>query len=87
MTPSPPLPASADVERGRNTSSVSYAQRHFLERLVRQEKYGGDWGASHCNRTGAALEKRGLVAYEYDHSKAYTWGRWLITDAGRAALT
>lgn len=65
-------------------SKLTMRQLHVLEDMAEDRATGRwGWGSSHTNPTGSALEKRGLARYEYDRSKAYTWGRWYITDAGR----
>lgn len=67
--------------------ALSLAQREMLRSLAQNERCDRwGWGASSTNPTGCALKRLGLARYEYDRSKQYTWGRWVITDAGRAAL-
>ena len=71
---------------GVRAKSLTDAQRYSLQQMAKG--YGlATWGSSHTNSTGSALERRGLATYAYDRTKGYTWGRWYITDAGRAALT
>jgi hypothetical protein len=67
---------------------ITYTQRSMLDTLARYEDGGRwGWGSGSTNPTGCALEKKGLVEFVYDHSKIYPWGRWVLTDAGRAATS
>ena len=65
---------------------LSYTQRHYLHDLADGRGRLSGWGASNCNPTGAVLERLGYAVYEYDRSKSFPWGRWVITPAGLAAL-
>ena len=66
---------------------LSGTQTYMLKKL-RDDPNGSrwGWGSSGTNPTGSALERRGLVEYEYDRSRPYTWGRWYITEAGRELI-
>lgn len=64
----------------QDTKSITYAQRHFMDKIA------GGWNpGGNTSRTGAALEKRGLVEFEY-RGRTFC-GAWKFTDEGQRVYT